>query len=86
MTTNPFLELSEKLDALATKVDQLNNNLAGKTQNDWITTDKTAELLGVNRATLWHWRKKNILTPARFGNTLRYRLSDIEDLAAQSKQ
>jgi len=86
-TQNPFEQITARLDELSGKIDQIiGQEVKPTTPEKWITTGQAAEMLGVHRITLWHWRKKEILKPVRFGSVMRYRLRDIEALAAQQQQ
>jgi len=42
-----------------------------------MTIEEAAEFLKVSKVTLWTWEKKKILLPAKIGNMVRYRKSDI---------
>ncbi len=84
-TQNPFDLITARLDELAGKVDTILKQ-QGMPREEWVSTDQAAQMLGVHRITLWNWRKKDILQPVRFGNTMRYKTSDIEALAAKSKK
>ena len=39
--------------------------------------DKVAEILDVNKTTLWRWHKRGYLVPIEIGGKRRYRMSDI---------
>jgi predicted DNA-binding transcriptional regulator AlpA len=46
----------------------------------YLTTDETAQRLGVTTNTLWRWDKTKYLCPVRVGRRPVYRLSDITKL------
>lgn len=46
-------------------------------EEEYLTADGTAELLGVNKTTLWRWRKEGLLIPFHVGRKIRYRKSDV---------
>ena len=39
--------------------------------------EKVAELLDVDKSTLWRWAKRGILVPIEVGGKRRYRMSDV---------
>lgn len=45
-----------------------------------INTKQACEMFGVDRRTIYRWRKKGILKPVFINNGVRFRLSDIEKL------
>jgi excisionase family DNA binding protein len=47
-------------------------------EEKYLTADEVAEKLSVTRVTLWQWDKKGILKPAKIGNKVRYRQSDLD--------
>ena len=49
-----------------------------KEEETYLTTEKTAEMLDVDRSTLWRWNKIGYLKHISVGGKRRYRLSDIE--------
>jgi hypothetical protein len=51
-----------------------------KTEEHYLTTKQTAELLGVNAVTLWRYQKCNYLVPIKVGGKKRYRESDLKKL------
>lgn len=46
----------------------------------YLTSEQTADLLSVDRSTLYRWEKKGILTPCKAGGVVRYREKDIQKL------
>lgn len=46
----------------------------------YLTTDETANMLGVDRSTLWRWNRDNYLNVIKVGGKSRYRLSDVTKL------
>lgn len=83
---NPFTEIEKKLASIDAKVSLLTRfrEQETKPKNErFLTIDETCRLLSVTRPTLWSWDKKGILESIRIGNLRRYRISDIENLAAK---
>lgn len=61
---------------------ELESTIAESNADKLITTEQAAELLGVNRSTLWKWAKRDYLKPIEVGGKRRYRLSAIKAIIA----
>ena len=61
---------------------ELENEIAAGKSDRLLTIDQAAELLGVNRSTLWKWAKRDYLKPIEVGGKRRYRLSDVNAIIA----
>jgi predicted DNA-binding transcriptional regulator AlpA len=46
----------------------------------FLSADQTAEMLSVNKSTLWRWEKAGYLVPAKIGGKNRYPKSKIIEL------
>lgn len=46
---------------------------------------KVAEILDVNKTTLWRWAKSGYLVPIEIGGKRRYRMSDIKQILKINK-
>jgi hypothetical protein len=51
-----------------------------KNEEKYYTRDETANLLDVDKSTLWRWEQINYLLPVRVGNHPKYKKSDIDNL------
>lgn len=51
----------------------------------WLTPKQVSERLNKDRATLWRWSKEGYLSGVKFGNRVRYKLSDVERIEAAEK-
>ncbi|WP_444381962.1 helix-turn-helix domain-containing protein [Prevotella sp.] len=51
-----------------------------KTPESYLTQKEVAEKLNVSENTLWRWKKIGYLSPVKVGNSVYYKLSDIEKL------
>lgn len=49
-------------------------------EEKYLTADETAEILGVDKSTLWRWNKCGYLSNVKIGSKVRYRLTDVEEL------
>lgn len=47
-------------------------------EEKYLTADETAEILGVDKSTLWRWNKCGYLSNVKIGSKVRYRLTDVE--------
>ena len=46
----------------------------------YLTAEETAQMLGVDKSTLWRWNKCGYLTNIKVGSKVRYRESDVRNL------
>lgn len=46
----------------------------------YLTIKEVAEMLKINRVTLYKWKKTKKLIPVKFEGIVRYKLSDIEKI------
>jgi len=53
-------------------------------EEKWLSRTEVMEIFGVSSATLWRW-SRDYLVPEKIGNSVRYRLSDIEKRLEESK-
>ncbi len=81
MMTGGDLKFLAKTMLLEVK-KELENEIADGKSDRLITIEQAAAILGVNRATLWKWNKKDYLKPIMIGNKRRYRLSDVNAIIA----
>lgn len=51
----------------------------------WLTPTQVCKRLDIDRSTLWRWGKEGYLPGTKFGNRLRYKLSDVERVEAAEK-
>lgn len=56
-----------------------------KAETVWLTPKQVSERLNKDRATLWRWNKEGYLSGVKFGNRVRYKLSDVERIEAAEK-
>ena len=55
--------------------------------NIWLTRKETAKLLGVSLVTIHNWsNKKNILTPYKIGNQIRFKKTEVEAILTNSRE
>lgn len=55
-------------------------------EKSFLTTPELAKALNVSIHTIWSWRKYHIITPKKFGRSVRWLLNDvIEELAKRRK-
>jgi len=46
---------------------------------------KAAQMLDVHHSTLWHWTRKGLIHPVKFGGRTMFRLSEINELKRGGK-
>lgn len=49
-------------------------------EEKYLTAEETAQMLGVDKSTLWRWDKCNYLPKVKIGSKVRYRQTDVEEL------
>lgn len=49
-------------------------------EEKYLSAEETAQMLGVDKSTLWRWNKCGYLTNIKVGSKVRYRLTDVEEL------
>jgi len=85
---NPVINITISLGELIEAVEYCVNTsrksleqiISEEQAEKYISIDKTAELLDVDKSTLWRWSKSSYLIPLSIGGKRRYRLSDINKI------
>jgi hypothetical protein len=81
---NITISLGELIEAVEycvnTSRKSLEQIISEEQAEKYISIDKTAELLDVDKSTLWRWSKSSYLIPLSIGGKRRYRLSDINKI------
>ena len=49
-----------------------------KSENHYLTRKQVAEMLGISLVTLSSWTKEGIIKAVRIGNSVRYKMEDVE--------
>lgn len=49
-------------------------------EEKYLTAEESAQMLGVDKSTLWRWDKCNYLPKVKIGSKVRYRQTDVEEL------
>lgn len=71
-------DLIEANEALVAKTkEQLEQIITDQATETYPSREKVAELLDVDKSTLWRWAKRGILVPIEIGRTRRYKMSDV---------
>ena len=60
--------------------EQMEATIRAETEERYLSPTGTAKKLGVDRSTLWRWKKRRYLLPVYIGGKPRYKLSDINQL------
>jgi excisionase family DNA binding protein len=78
------VKLGELIEAVEHCVNSTRTNLEqiiqDEAQEKYLSIEKTAELLEVDKSTLWRWDKSNYLKPIALGGKRRYRMSDVKKI------
>jgi hypothetical protein len=71
-------QLCEAIDYCVTKTKEAFE--AKQIPEEYVTRQRTAELLGVDLSTLWRWNRDGYLCTVKVGSKVLYRLSDINKI------
>jgi len=78
VTLSDLFEFGEELVRNSKK--QLEQIISDEASEKYLSIDKTAEILGVDKSSLWRWNKSNYLKHIEIGGKRRYRMSDINKI------
>ena len=84
---NPFKTIVDRLDRIESKYDLILKHVTKEEQELERLLDKkeAANILGVSVSTIDNLRRDGFLTPTRFGKAVRFKLSDLYELADKRK-
>lgn len=72
-------DLIEANEALVAKTkEQLEQIITDQAAETYPSREKVAEILNVDKSTLWRWAKRGLLVPISVGGRCRYRMSDVK--------
>lgn len=67
-------------------ISQTRTTLMDRTVEKLMTIDTVAEILQVDRSTLYRWAHQGYLSPIEVGGKKRYRLSDVNRIIEQNNK
>lgn len=71
-------DLIEANEALVAKTkEQLEQIVTDQAAETYPSREKVAEMLDVDKSTLWRWAKRGLLVPIEIGGKRRYKMSDV---------
>jgi predicted DNA-binding transcriptional regulator AlpA len=87
-TARPELSITVSVSGLSEMIDycvdrtrrELERQVADAGTEKWLSPEQVSAMLGVDRTTLWRWKKQGYLKPAGIGGKIRYKTSDINKL------
>lgn len=71
-------QINTLFEGLQKEIKELKTNFEPIKPTDILTVNEVAEMLKVDRSTLWNWQQKGTLVPYGIGARVYYRRSDIE--------
>lgn len=78
------VSLNDLMQLLTTAIEkakaELEQTIIAEKTELYLTPEKVAEMLDVDRSTLWRWNKRKYLTTIDIGGKRRYRMSDVRQL------
>ena len=84
------LQLPERLQSdiklIKSELAEIKKNFQPKEPKTYLSAQETADLLKVDKSTLWNWRKRKILIPKGIGNRVLYLRKDIENAIVELKK
>ena len=57
---------------------ELEQQITDANTETYPSTDRVAEILDVDKSTLWRWKKNGYLVPIEIGGKRRYKMSDVK--------
>ncbi len=72
-------QINSLFQALQNQIKELKENFEPSKPTELLTVQECANLLKVDKSTLWNWHNKGKLIPLGLGNRVYYRRSDIEE-------
>lgn len=80
-------DLIEANEALINRTkEQLEQIVTDANTETYPSREKVAEILGVDKSTLWRWAKRGILVPIEVGGKRRYRMSDVRRMLNNGRE
>jgi hypothetical protein len=74
-------QLIEAIDYCVNKTrKELEQQITEATPEKCVKSDQAAEILDVDKSTLWRWGKSGYLVPIEVGGKRRYKMSDIKKI------
>lgn len=77
-------ELVEAARTIVAETIQAEAAAAPKDDEVYLSRNEVMEIFGVSSTTLWRW-SRDYLVPEKIGNSVRYRMSDIQKRMEESK-
>lgn len=79
-----LIEANEEL--IQKTKEQLEQLVTDANTETYPSRKKVAEMLDVDKSTLWRWAKRGILVPIEIGGKRRYRMSDVRRMLNIGKE
>jgi hypothetical protein len=74
-------QLIEAIDYCVNKTrKELEQQITDANTETYPSPDQTAKIFGVDKSTLWRWKKQGYLVPVEIGGKRRYKMSDIKKI------
>lgn len=74
-------QLVEAIDYAVLKTKkELEQQITDANTETYPSPEQVAKILGVDKSTLWRWKKSSYLIPIEIGGKRRYRMSDINKI------
>jgi hypothetical protein len=93
LSTAPDLSITIKAGQLLECIDycinktrkELEQQITDANTETYPSVERVAEILDVDKSTLWRWCKQNYLVPVEIGGKRRYKMSDVNNILNGSK-
>jgi excisionase family DNA binding protein len=83
--TTPEQIQSEIVQGVSNLLESLKADFQPKLPTEYLTREETANLLSIDKSTLWSWSKKGKLKAWSIGNRVYYKRSEIEQAIVELK-
>jgi len=80
-------DLIEANEALINRTkEQLEQIVTDANTETYLSRERVAKILDVDKSTLWRWAKRGILVPIEVGGKRRYRMSDVRRMLNNGRE
>lgn len=79
METNPFTEITKRLDQIQDQVSEM------KTVSEWMTLDQVCDYLQLSKSSIYKLTMRNGIPFYKLAKTLKFKRSEVDDWIASHR-